>query len=358
MKRPRKKILLTTVVVLLISAFLASTVYAAWVDKNIKAHYRNIKINHNGKPVNIEKGYEPFIIHVNGDSKKPATFVPVRALAEILGKEVKWDQKTYTVDVIDKEEKPDQEIANLMIQLISKENEIKDLNNKISELEAKLAEAEKDKVSKRDLENTENYLRKNYDYYKNIDFDIRLYESKNGIEVSIIVDLDRDYSRWNSLRDRDIEDYIEDIVKEIQYDFKDAKVSGYIEDKRTRDKLVDFYTDTRNRVVTSIKGSSGYIRDLDDMEDYLNNEFGRYEKIDFYIKLSGSKSSVRVEIEVNETDWKNLSVKEQDYYLEGIYDAIVREFSKAEVYGYIDDYRTGKALNDFEFDSNGKLKVW
>lgn len=41
MKRPRKKILLTTVVVLLISAFLASTVYAAWVDKNIKAHYRN-----------------------------------------------------------------------------------------------------------------------------------------------------------------------------------------------------------------------------------------------------------------------------------------------------------------------------
>ena len=356
MKRPRKKILLTTVVVLLISAFLASTVYAAWVDKNIKAHYRNIKINHNGKPVNIEKGYEPFIIHVNGDSKKPATFVPVRALAEILGKEVKWDQKTYTVDVIDKEEKPDQEIANLMIQLNSKDNEIKDLKNKISELEAKLAAAEKDKVSKRDLENTENYLRKNYDYYKNIDFDIRLYESKNGIEVSIIVDLDRDYSRWNSLRDRDIEDYIEDIVKEIQYDFKDAKVSGYIEDKRTRDKLVDFYTDTRNRVVTSIKGSSGYIRTVRDMEDYLNREFDTHKGVRFKIYLYESKNTIEIELDVSEKGWDSLYWEEQDNYLEKLYKEINYKFPKMDIKGYVFD--GNNKLNSFSFDSNGKLKVW
>ena len=358
MKRPRKKIMLITITTLLISMFLATTVYAVWTDKNIKASYRNIQIFNNGKAVKIDKAYEPFITNINGN---PTTFVPLRALGEILGKEVKWTQKGYRIDINDKEDqanKVDQaELSKLQIELISKNIEIDNLKKQVKDLETKLKEAEKKQEEKKDLSDLEKYLNKQYDYYEKIDFDIRLTEYKSDIKVNIIVDLDRDYSRWNNLRDRDIEYYIEDIVKEIRYDFKDAKISGEIEDKRTRDKLVDFYTDSRDRLVVSSKGSSsGYIRDIKDMEDYLNDKFDTYKGARFRIYLNESKSTIEVIVDVDSKDWEDLGWKEQDAYLEELYYEINYEFPKMYVEGKV--YDGSKKLNTFDFDSSGKVKVW
>ena len=360
MKRPRKKIILVTITVLLISMFLATTVYAAWTEKNIKAHYRNVKIYHNGKEIKIDKAYEPFIVHVNGDPKKAITFVPLRALGEILGKEVKWTQKDYRVDINDKEEQVDQaEFSKLQIELISKNIEIDNLKKQVADLETKLKEAEKKQDQKKNLSDLEKELNKKYGYYERMDFDIRLTEYKGDIDVNIVVDLDRDYSRWNSLRDRDIEYYIEDIVKEIRYDFKDAKIYGEIEDKRTRDKLVDFYTDNRDRVVISSKGSSsGYIRDIKDMEDYLNDRSSTYEGARFRIYLNENKNKDTIEIvlDVYKKDWDSLGIKGQDDYLEKLYYEINREFPKMYVEGTVFD--GSQKLNSFDFDSSGKLSVW
>ena len=360
MKRPRKKIILVTITVLLISMFLATTVYAAWTEKNIKAHYRNVKIYHNGKEIKIDKDYEPFIVHINGDSKKATTFVPVRALGEILGKEVKWTQKDYRIDINDKEDqanKVDQaELSKLQVELISKNIEIDNLKKQVADLETKLKEAEKKQDQKKSLINLEDYLNKQYGYHEKIDFDIRLSESKGNIDVNIVVDLDRDYSRWNSLRDRDIEYYIEDIVKEIRYDFKDAKISGEIEDKRTRDKLVDFYTDSRDRVIVSTKSSSsGFIRDIKDMEYYLNDKFDTHKGVRFRIYLYENKNTIEIELDVREKDWNSLSYDEQDKYLEDLYYEINYEFPKMEIKGSV--YDRSKPLNSFTFNSNGRAVV-
>lgn len=346
--------MLITITTLLISMFLATTVYAVWTDKNIKASYRNIKIYQNGDPVKIDKAYEPFITNING---KPTTFVPLRALGEILGKEVKWTQKGYRIDINDKEEQVDQaELLKLQNELVSKNIEIDNLKKKVKDLETKLKEAEEKKDQKKNLSDLEKELNKKYGYYERMDFDIRLTEYKGDIEVNIIVDLDRDYSRWNSLRDRDKEDYVEDIVKEIRYEFKDVKISGEIEDKRTRDKLVDFYTDSKDRVVVSTKSSSsGYIRDIKDMEDYLNDKFNTYNRVKFEIYLNESKNTIDIILKVDKRDWNSLRYDEQDKYLEELYYEINREFPKMYVKGVV--YDGGEKLNSFDFDSNGRVNV-
>ena len=361
MKRPKKKIMLIIITTLLISMLLATTVYAAWVDKNIKASYRNVKIFANGKPVKIDKAYEPFITNINGN---PTTFVPLRALSEMLGKEVKWTQKDYRIDINDKETLVDPvEHANLQIQLALKENEIKDLKKQVSDLEAKLKEAEKKQDQKGNLIDLEKYLNKEYGYYDKMYFDIRLSEYKGDIDVKIIIDLDQDYSRWNSWDKSDIEYYVEKIVKEIRYDFKDAKISGIIEDNnRTRDKLVDFYTDSRGRVVVDTKGSSsGYIRDIRDvkdiwdMADYLNYEHGTYNKVKFEIFLSQGKNGIEVILDVNERDWNDLKYTEQDEYLIKLWTDINYVFSKD--YVGIKVYDGFKKLDGFEFDLKGNLSI-
>ncbi len=84
----------------IIAGFLAGAlltggmVFAKDVSEKAQLYYRNIKIFIDGAEI-VPKGsdgsvVEPFIM--NG-----ATYLPVRAISEALGKDVAWDGKTYSV---------------------------------------------------------------------------------------------------------------------------------------------------------------------------------------------------------------------------------------------------------------------
>lgn len=86
--------------VLLISlSLLISTSYAASLKKTIDVYYDNIKIFVNNSLVNPKDGngkpVEPFIYD-------GTTYLPVRAVAEALDKEVTWDGTTKSVHISDK----------------------------------------------------------------------------------------------------------------------------------------------------------------------------------------------------------------------------------------------------------------
>lgn len=81
------------------AACLTSSTFAAPLVKSINITYDNIKIYINNtllKPVDVNgNSVEPFIY--NG-----TTYLPVRAVAQALGKAVEWDNKTKTVYLNDK----------------------------------------------------------------------------------------------------------------------------------------------------------------------------------------------------------------------------------------------------------------
>jgi hypothetical protein len=85
---------------LIVGAMLLSTITVFAGAKTIEAFYNNIKISIEGKAVELKDAtgntVEPFIY--NG-----TTYLPVRAIAEALGMEVKFNETTNTVELAKKE---------------------------------------------------------------------------------------------------------------------------------------------------------------------------------------------------------------------------------------------------------------
>lgn len=104
---------------LIIATLLMSTVLGAGVKKTIDVAFNSVNLTVNGKKVGADN------ILYNG-----TTYVPLRAAAEALDKEVGWDGNTNTASINDKElqesEKPKEEPKKLPIQeKVTNANELK-----------------------------------------------------------------------------------------------------------------------------------------------------------------------------------------------------------------------------------------
>lgn len=86
-----KKTMRIIIYISMISILLLATVFAGGSKKNIEVLINSVNLTVNGNKVNTET------ILYNG-----TTYVPLRATAEMLDKEVGWDQKTNTASINDK----------------------------------------------------------------------------------------------------------------------------------------------------------------------------------------------------------------------------------------------------------------
>ncbi len=89
--KKHNKILITLVIITLI---LSTFAFANSSKKTIEVLFNTVKLTVNGQKVEADT------IAFNG-----VTYVPLRATAEMLGKEVGWDQETMTASINDKVEK-------------------------------------------------------------------------------------------------------------------------------------------------------------------------------------------------------------------------------------------------------------
>lgn len=336
----KKKVALITTTVLVLSLIFTSVVFADNLFKNLKAWYGDIKIFSNNQQVQMD--VKPFI--VDG-----TTYVPLRALSNILNKNVGWDQANLRIDITDKPDPNAANMAYLSSQLVEKQTKINELEAKVKQLEDELA-----KASKYSLDDMENYLNKEYGKYEKIEFDIDLRGDEDDIEVRIYVDLDDYYNKWYSLSSSKIESFIEYIVDDILDEFKNADVEGFIEDSSIDDELVDFYFNARKKLVVDIKDDS-YSGDLEDLEDYLNDNHYRYNGIYFEIQLTGDEDDIRVYITADDDDLDYLKSSQIKDYLEILYDEITYDFPYAEIDGYIEDDYTEYY---FDFDSKGNAYLY
>src|SRR5690554_3455818 len=254
MNNKRNRRIAMVVAVLMLTIAFSTTGFAAWMGKTIDVSYRNISIWVNGemKQARDANGVvvEPFIY--NG-----TTYVPIRGISQMLGYDVSFDQNNYRIDI-----KGDATDSALQYQLYLKDA-------RIAELEAQLANKSGDlSVIEKDLLKEFGSIGKVYVE------DITLKGDKDDIEVGIFVDLYYDQDDWDDLRDRDIENYLQDIVDELLKEFKDADITGYIEDEDSKKELVEFSIDKNDDVVLG-KSSSGSISKISDLQADLNKEFNR-----------------------------------------------------------------------------------
>ncbi|CAK7045639.1 stalk domain-containing protein [Tissierella sp.] len=328
-----KKLMLLIVAILVVGS---STVFAADSVQNIKGFFSStIKIFRNGQEVSLgvddvtKQPYKPFV--TNG-----RTYIPVRAIADVLGKDVNWDGPNSTVYISDK---PDENYNYVLVQLLQEQEKSSKLEAKVKELEAELAKVKEEaKVS--NLSDMEKYLNKEYDKYKDVRFEIKLSGDSKDIKAKIYINKN-DNSYWNSLTTSQIEKFVEDIVYDIERDFKNANISGYIENDYTGKEVVDFKINSKGKLEIYINnrsgGSSSKIEDIYDMEDYLNDKWDYEYKVSFKYTLYGNKDNIEVVVDVDEDDWKDLYKDEQNEFLRGIYDEVRWYFPDAKVVIKVED---------------------
>ena len=338
MLKNKKRIALMIAVLMLVLSF-STAGFASWLDKTIKASYRNITVfvNNTQKVATTTSGtvVEPFI--VDG-----TTYVPLRGIAEMLGYQVSFNPTTYRIDITGVD------VASLAAQVIQKDARIK-------ELETQLA-----KYSTTSLGGVQDDLEDDYAKIGTVDIeDIVLKGDKNNIELQIFVDLTRttDYSAWEALSDTTKKAVIQNMVDDILYVYKDASITGFVQDEYDNSKILKFSLDSRDRVVL---GSTGTVDDITDLEDELNDLFYRYyyetgKYVSFDIYVDGDEEDIFLEIEVDQDDFEILYKEEVQEYLNDIYDEIQDWFDGASVEGEVVDGST--LLATFYFSSRGSLNL-
>lgn len=336
MKKSYKK-LAVVMAIMIFTLSIASSVFAAGTIKNLKAVYNNIKIFVNGTQVSMPA--EPFIID-------GTTYVPLRAVSEILDKVVTWDQATYSVNINDK---PGTSMTELYNQIYNYQIQISQLEKKIKDLESK------EKTSATTISAMKKQLNNDYGKYEKIDFDFDLSESKSKITVKIYVDLDVDSTRWNKLSTKDIESFLQDVVDDILKNFPDKTISGYIEDSDASKKLVNFTVSSKGKVSTS-KSSSGSSSDVEDMESDLHRYYSGSDGIE-EVRLSISKSKLYLTVYVDKDDWNYLKTSKKETILENMYEDIREYFDETIVGEIIDDY-SNKVIDEFEYSSKGVVNIY
>jgi len=310
-----RKIAILVAVMMLVMSF-SSTGFASWLDKTIKASYRNITVFVNGtmKQTKTAAGtvVEPFI--VDG-----TTYVPLRGIAEMLGYQVNFNPNTYRIDITGVD------ISALTSQLIQKDARIKELETLLANKTAySLTDMQEDLV--------DNYTR----FTRSVPIDDILVKGKTSdIELRVFVYLKDQpaLDAWDdAYNDGDVKTTLQNMVDDVLDEFPDAKVSGYVQDDYDDEKLVSFTVNTRG--VISLSKTSTTVSTLADLEDALYDEFkGSYGIEDF--KIGGTKSVIEVDVLVDYDDWTALTSTKKTEAKNKVMDFIEDSFPTAGIDGLV-----------------------
>lgn len=319
-------------------------------SKQIKVDYNNIVIYADGKAVNLSAGQEPFLL--NG-----VTYVPLRVAGEALKCNVNWQAETKTIQLTSGAAA---EVGSLKAQLIAKDQEIANLKKQIEDLQK-----QPDKEDKNDLRDLEDELLDRFDELEDVAIeDIRLDGDEDDVEVEIEVDLGDYGDEWEDLRDKDIEDWLEDLVEYIQDELtKNTVIEGVVIDIDDDEELVEFNKDGKDDLEVDFNDEDyrGGSDNASEVEDNLLNKRYSVEDLEFRVtQVNYDKDDKEVDIHLDAEDddcsveWRYLRDRDIEDAVDSIGEDIAEEFEDenvrldtVELYFYDED---GFELESFKYN--------
>ncbi|WP_069997292.1 copper amine oxidase N-terminal domain-containing protein [Cellulosilyticum sp. I15G10I2] len=341
-------------------ALSGTVLNAASITKSLKAVYSNIAISYNGQTKILSS--EPFL--VNG-----TTYVPLRAVSEIMGANVNWANNTiYIASQTSSNVSTEQELAAKNFEIASLKQQL-DVAKK--ELETfKGTGTEGSNLTTAAINNTLSKIKDTYydDYNIDWEFNLRLVSSR--LELTVSYDSRYDSSDFAKTTESRRKQFIREICYDIASAHKDTEIRGTLEDSRTDKEVATFrYSKT---------GSYTY-----EEESYLSlsefeTELERYYKtinivtpsipinaIDLSERSSTLTATLNVNLRTSGTDyraaWNDISRSNLRKYLDDIIDDIEDEYStydkiiivvKDNSLGLIADYENGSLIINTVSTSN------
>ncbi len=346
-----KKLIKTITVAFAGTLLLTTVVNAAAVSKKIEATFRNIQVYSNNKLGVLEQ--EPFIYNQN-------VYLPVRAVGELVNKEITWNASTNSVFIADKGGAPSQ---NTAAELLAKDLEIARLmgtnsilDKRVKELEASIKDKDKRPGTSNDLNSTLGYITDFFDYEHSIDWDFKLSQTNSRINVEVSYDSRTDDKKWNNLTKAQRETFFKDIAREIRIDFKDTPVNGKVIDRRTDKTIGSFTYSTSNAFSYSDDSATSFVALEKDLKTLVKKIDGTEIPVDNII-IKGTEDNITFTVYIDlysrtlQNDWQYAfedNPREIRQVMEYIQEEILRDFKGASVQGFIEDLDSRNTLAKFD----------
>lgn len=352
MKMLKNKKLIRKITIAFAGTLLLTTVVQATsLTKKIDATFRNIQVYYNNQLKTMAQ--EPFIY--NG-----SVYLPVRAVGELVDKEINWNSATNSVFVADKGGVPS---GNLAAEIVTKDLEIARLlgqndllTKKIKELEAGNKDTDKDKVTSNDLKTTLSYIEDFFDYEHSIDWDFKLSETSSRINVEVSFDSRYDDKKWANLTKSQRETFFRDIAREIRIDFRNTPINGKVIDRRTDKTVGSFTYSTGNTFSYSDDSATSFVELEKDLKKLVKKIDGTEIPVDDII-IKGTEDNVTFTVYIDlysrtlQNDWAYAmedKPREIRQVMEYIQEEILRDFRGATVQGFIEDLDSRNTLAKFD----------
>lgn len=332
-KKNYKKVLISVLALMMIFGTVALAAEGIF-DKKITATYGRIKFTYKGNDVTklIENQYGTPAFTVDGRA-----YAPVRAMADLLGVDIDYDNNTHTVKITDSKEE------SYKLDLDKKNKEIEEKEKEIEELKKEVKKLKDGTVDKGDLKSLETSLNKKYGEHEKVEFDVVLKENKDNISIDINTDLrnTRDEQNWIKMKYSDKKYLMEGIVTEVRKAFPNTDITGNIYDASSRKNLYTFrQTKNGSLSITNndyVGSSSDYRYDRYDgyVDQRVRSEFdsrGIYDAKLSRLDYSGRTAYFEIDFSSKyDREWD----KSTDTQIESMLDYIVREIQD----NYIDDIK-------------------
>jgi hypothetical protein len=348
-KKNYKKVLISVLALMMIFGTVALAAEGIF-DKKLTATYGRIKFTYKGNDVTklIETQYGTPAFTVDGRA-----YAPVRAMADLLGVDIDYDNNTHTVKITDSKEE------SYKLDLDKKNKEIEEMEKEIEELKNEVKKIKDGTVDKGDLKSLETSLNKKYGEYEKVEFDVVLKENKDNISIDINTDLrnTRDEQNWIKMKYSDKKYLMEDVVAEVKKAFPNTDVTGNIYDASSRKNLYTF-RQNKNGSLSITNNDSGYDYDYGygygNLDSYVESEFYRngINNARIYRSNSGrwddSFEISFTDTSANESAWNRLSDSTIDSMLDRIAKDIEYYYNSNYDYIEIEVYRGSTRLGTYD----------
>lgn len=325
-----KKRLLALGLTAVISLSSATALYASPVIKTLRAQYMGIKFSYNGKIVD-PGNQEPFVVD-------QTTYVPIRMVGELVGKNVQWDGINKLISINDT---VDQTLVQKDLEIIQLKAEIESLKQQLEAAKKQTppTQTEDKNTSKISLSNLEDDINEDYGELKGVVFDIYLSGDSKEIEIEMETDLYRYKKYWDKLSEKDVEKHLEKICKAIWEVYDKAKIVGDLYDIDEREYVLEFSTDSRKKLTVEYVNKL----DLSKLEYELDKRYAHYLP-NIYLSLDIKSDEEEIEYYLNVDynhylrEWYYLDDEQVKTLMGKIYDDIKKAAPNAtSIEGYIYD---------------------
>ena len=350
------------------TALCASVVNAANYTKSINATYRNIGVTYNGTSKTLSA--EPFL--VDG-----STYVPLRAVSEIMGAEVNWNGSTNTVTITNTASDNtslQQQLASANYQVTTLQRELETVkkeletykNSNSSSSNSSTSVTTGTDITSSELTATENYLISNFSNELNddIDFDFDLSKKGSRLQLTISYSDRSEDNTFNGIRESKVKDFIEDVCEAVADRHSNIEIQGVINYTRSDIDKASFTYSKSGRL------SVDFGLDESDAKDIIWNTCSKLNLQAFSnvaiqsvdVNINDSNSTITFKLYINDGAHKdfdetwNANIDANQSLVRGqlrdIRDALQDE-SDYEVNGEIYKYSTsGKLLGSYDGKNN------